>query len=109
EFNARAKHNEVYCDSAEPKSIASWQALGINALPVKKWKGSVDAGIKWLQTRAKIVIDPKRAPLSAQEFSAYEYADDGNGGLKTYPDKDNHSIDKARYALSGVITSKKET
>jgi PBSX family phage terminase large subunit len=108
EFRARAKHNEVYCDSAEPKSVASWKELGINALPVRKFKGSVDAGIKWLQTRAAIRIDPRRAPLSAQEFTAYEYADDGQGGLKSYPDKDNHTIDKARYALAPLIMAAKE-
>ena len=108
EFKARAKNNEVYCDSAEPKSVASWRELGINALPVKKFKGSVDAGIRWLQTRAAIRIDPRRAPLSAQEFYAYEYEDDGQGGLRSYPDRDNHSIDKARYALSPLIMAAKE-
>jgi PBSX family phage terminase large subunit len=108
-YHASAKHNEVYCDSAEPKSVASFREYGINALSVKKFKGSIDAGIKWLQTRTAIVIDPKRAPLSAQEFNAYEYEDDGQGGLKTYPDKNNHSIDKARYALAPLIAARKET
>jgi PBSX family phage terminase large subunit len=107
-YSPRAPHNEVYCDNAEPKSIASFRELGINALPVKKFKGSVDAGIKWLQTRYKIVIDPRRAPLSAQEFYAYEYEQDAEGSIQTYPDKNNHSIDKARYALAPLIAAKKE-
>ena len=107
-FEPRATHNRVYCDNAEPKSIATWRELGINALPVKKFKGSVDTGVRWLQTRAKIVIDPRRAPLSAQEFSSYEYAEAQDGALLTYKDKDNHSIDKARYALAELIAQKKE-
>ena len=108
-FNQRAPYNRVYCDSAEPKSVASWRTLGINALAVKKWPGSVEAGIKGLQTRAAIVIDPRRAPLSATEFVQYQYEDDGAGGLKAYADKDNHSIDKARYALAEKIINRKET
>jgi PBSX family phage terminase large subunit len=107
-YHAKAKHNEVYCDNADPKAIASYRECGINALPVKKFPGSVDAGVKWLQTRAAIVIDPKRAPLSAHEFPAYEYEDDGQGGLKAYPDKNNHSIDKARYGFAPLIASRKE-
>ncbi|MDR1421552.1 MAG: PBSX family phage terminase large subunit [Coriobacteriales bacterium] len=108
DFNARAPYNEVLCDSAEPKSIASFREMGINAVPVKKFRGSIDAGIKWLQTRAAIVIDHRRAPLSAAEFAAYEYEQAKDGAIKTYPDRDNHTIDKARYALAQFIANRKE-
>ena len=60
--------------------------------------------MKWLQSLRSIVIDPKRCPAAAQEFSSYEYDRDRNGDiLSGYPDKNNHSIDSVRYALDRVI------
>ena len=81
----------------------------IDCRAAAKWPGSVEEGIQWLQTRAKIVIDRKRCPLAYQEFSAYEYEVDKDGKtLESYPDRDNHAIDAVRYALSPLIADKKE-
>lgn len=107
-FLPRKPINTVLADAADPKSIASWNALGVHTVAAPKWPGSVDAGIHWLQTRTAIVID-RSCMLAAQEFSAYEYQDGGDGRLKTYPDRDNHTIDACRYALSPVIADKRET
>lgn len=108
-FSARASRNRVYADSAEPKSIASYRAQGIDCRGAAKWSGSVDEGVQWLQTRARIVIDRKRCPLAYQEFAAYEYEADKDGNtIESYPDKDNHTIDAVRYALSTLIADKKE-
>ena len=70
----------------------------------RKGPGSVEAGIKWLQSLKAIVIDPDRCPFTAKEFSEYEYERDAKTGevLKGYPDAANHSIDAARYALELV-------
>ena len=47
-------------------------------------------------------------PNAAKEFTAYEYAQDKDGNfLPEYPDKDNHLIDAARYALEPEIGKKK--
>lgn len=94
----------VFCDSAEPKSVSEYKSFDIRAVPVKKYPGSVDYSMKWLQSLRSIVIDPKRCPAAAQEFSSYEYDRDRNGDiLSGYPDKNNHSIDSVRYALDRVI------
>lgn len=94
----------VWCDSEAPRDIAELRQRGVNALGVKKGPGSVRAGIKWLQNLAAIVVDPKRTPNIAREFSAYEYMQDRHGNfLPEVPDRENHTIDSCRYALSQLI------
>ena len=65
---------------------------------------SVTDGMKWLQSRAKIIIDPQRCPWTAREFSEYEYALDKKTGevMPGFVDAANHSIDMTRYALEDV-------
>ena len=97
-------YNDAYtvCDSAEPKSVADYRALGVNAREAVKGPGSVDYGVKWLQKR-KIVIDRRRTPNAWKEFTGYEYEKNRDGQwVSGYPDKDNHLIDAVRYALERV-------
>ena len=90
---------EVICDSAEPKSIAEMREYGIAAVGAKKGPDSVYYGIKWLQDLEEIIIDPKRCPETAREFSGYEYEADGRDGWKAvFPDRENHAIDAVRYS-----------
>lgn len=90
----------IVCDSAEPKSIAELQSLGLRVKGAKKGPDSIEYGIKFLQKLSEIVIDSKRCPNTAREFRGYEYEQDKNGNFKSnYPDKDNHSIDSLRYAM----------
>lgn len=100
---------ECICDSAEPKSIMDIKNEGMNARKtIKKVKGAdlLDYGMKWLQTRVKIVIDPVRCPNTAREFSTYELEKDKNDNFITaYPDKNNHTIDMTRYACLKYILS----
>jgi hypothetical protein len=43
-----------------------------------------------------------------KEFLGYEYEKDSEGNFKAeYPDKNNHSIDMARYALNNDIMKNK--
>ena len=89
----------VICDSAEPKSIAELNGLGVRAIGAKKGPDSVEYGIKWLQDLEEIVIDPERCPETFKEFNGYELEPDGDGGFKArFPDKNNHSIDAVRYS-----------
>ena len=98
------KHTQTIADNAEEKSIAFFQKQGFNIRACVKGAGSVDYGIKWLASRAKIVIDRKRCPETAREFESYEYLKDKNGDyVSGYPDKDNHFIDAVRYALNDEI------
>ena len=100
----RHSYNDVptTCDSAEPKSIADYRSLGVNAKEAVKGPSSVEYGMKWLQGR-KIVIDKKRTPHAYEEFVNYEYEQNRQGEwISGYPDKNNHLIDAVRYALERV-------
>lgn len=93
------KGEAVVCDSAEPKSIAEMRGLGIQAIGAKKGPDSVYYGIKWMQDLEEIIIDLKRCPETAREFSGYEYESDGRGGFRAaFPDRENHAIDAVRYS-----------
>ena len=60
----------------------------------------MEYGIRFLQDLEEIIIDPKRCPNTAREFSLYEYERDKYGEFKSkYPDLNNHSIDACRYAI----------
>ena len=99
-----AGREAVWCDSAEPRAIAELRQRGLNAQRVRKGPGSVREGIRWLQQQGAIIIDPARTPEIAREFATYEYERDGEGRvLPELPDRDNHTIDSARYALSPLI------
>lgn len=92
----------ITCDSAEPKSVADYRAMGLPAKAAVKGPGSVDYGMKWLQRR-KIVIDRKRTPNAYNEFVNYEYDRNKDGDIISgYPDANNHLIDATRYALEPV-------
>lgn len=99
----------VTADSAEPKSINDHIDLGIRCLPAIKGPGSVEYGMKWLQRR-RIVIDPRRTPNAAREFTEYEYDRDRDGNvISGYPDANNHTIDGVRYALSPLFMRRGNT
>jgi PBSX family phage terminase large subunit len=93
----------ITADSAEPKSISDFRSYGSSMRGAEKGAGSVEYSMKWLSSLAKIVIDPKRCPISAQEFSTYEFQQDKDGNyISGYIDADNHCIDSVRYALNRI-------
>ena len=93
----------IICDR-EPKSIYDLKDNGIAVKAALKGARSVEYGVKWLQSRMKIVIDAKRTPHTAKEFLYYEYEKNReNEFISSYPDKNNHSIDAVRYALESVF------
>ena len=99
-------YNDAYtiCDSAEPKSVADYRAMGINAKEAVKGPGSVDYGMKWLQKRT-IVIDKRRTPAAYEEFVHYEYEKNRDDEwISGYPDANKHLIDALRYAMERVST-----
>ena len=92
----------ITCDSAEPKSVADYRAMGLPAKAAVKGPGSVDYSMKWLQRR-KIVIDRKRTPNAYNEFVNYEYDRNKDGDIISgYPDENNHLIDATRYAVERI-------
>jgi len=103
----RKRKQLIICDSAEPKSVIDLQKQDIKATECKKYPGSVNYGIRWLQSK-RIIIDPKRTPHAFSEFTGYEYETTKDGEfLASVPDKDNHCIDSLRYALDMLINSAK--
>lgn len=97
--------DRITADSAEPKSVADFRTWGGNIRGAIKGIGSRDASFKWLQGLRRIVIDPKRCPRVADEFTLYEHEIDKRTGeiMSGYPDgQPDHGIDTIRYALEEV-------
>ena len=102
------KDAHIFADSAEPKSIAEMNALGLHVHGAKKGPDSVDYGIRWLQGLAEIAIDKRRAPNTFREFVGYEYERNRDGQfISAYPDKNNHAIDAVRYGCGTVMRSQR--
>lgn len=99
----------ITADSEEPRSIATFNEMGLRIIAAKKGPGSVDFGMDFLSNEIdEIIIDPVTCPNAAREFSTYELERDKNGNFKGgYPDKDNHTIDACRYALEDEMVSRK--
>ena len=96
-------------DSAAPKDIADFQSYGSLMRGAKKGPDTVDYSMKWLARLVKIVIDPKRCPRTAEEFTTYEHPTDKDGNyISGYVDKDNHCIDSVRYATNSIWRRKGE-
>lgn len=95
----------IKADCARPETISYMQRQGFNISGAKKWQGSVEEGIVYLQSFDKIIIDTK-CINAIREFTGYSYKTDRNGDiLPILIDKDNHIIDAVRYALDGYIKS----
>lgn len=97
----------VICDSSEPKSITEYRNCGINAFAAKKGKGSVESGIKFLQSFSKIYIHPD-CKNAQKELYNYCFKKNFNGEILPVPeDENNHLIDALRYSLENVIGENK--
>lgn len=94
----------VMADSAEQKSIAELQTLGLRrAIPVDKGKGSVLQGIQFLQ-QFDIIVD-ERCVKTIEELENYTWQKDKhtNEYINKPCDSYNHCIDAIRYALQNLI------
>lgn len=92
----------VTCDSSEPRSIADLKRHSVKALAAKKGPGSVEHGIKFLQSN-KIVID-NSCVNSIKEISSYRWRENKDGEPMPKPvDEDNDLIDALRYALESEM------
>lgn len=98
---------EIFCDSAEPKSITALQDEGLNAQPALKGKGSIEAGIKLLKMHQVYVTSRSNNIWFENKNYVWKQndakKDDENpDGFTDEPvDKYNHSMDAIRY---GVFT-----
>jgi len=91
------RYDEIWADSAEPKSIEELHRFGWNIKPTAKGSDSIMAGIDILK-RHKIYVT-KGSDNTIREFQNYKWQEDKNGNLLNKPiDKFNHAIDAVRYA-----------
>ena len=91
------RRDEIWADSAEPKSIEELHRMGWNVKPTAKGKDSIMAGIDILK-RHKLVVTSDSLNV-IKELQNYKWQEDKNGNLMNRPvDKYNHAIDAIRYA-----------
>ena len=89
------RRDEVFADSAEPKSIEEIYRMGWNIKPTLK--GSVNIGIDMIR-RYKLHITEASINL-IKELRNYKYIEDKNGQLTNNPLTLNHGLDALRYSV----------
>jgi phage terminase large subunit len=89
----------VYADSSNPRLISDLNIRDCaNVVPVKKWAGSVNEGIKLIQD-FQIIVDPG-SPQIGSELNNYVWSDKKNGvPIDAY----NHTIDAIRYYVQSTL------
>ena len=87
----------VYCDSAEPKSIAELTKLGVRAFGVTKGSDSINFGIQTMQSQDYLIT--KHSTNLINELRKYAWDKDKKTGAKLNKPIDdfNHAIDAFRY------------
>lgn len=93
---------EICADSARPETIAYMAQRGFPIVPAIKGAGSIEDGVEFLKSY-RIVIH-ERCKNTVDEISTYSYKVDKitEKVLPVLADKDNNTIDAARYALEAV-------
>jgi phage terminase large subunit len=90
--------DEIFADSAEPKSIEELYRMRWNIKPTAKGADSVMAGIDMLK-RYKLHVTASSLNI-IKELQNYKWQEDKNGNLLNKPiDNFNHAIDATRYAV----------
>ena len=97
----------IVADSAEPKSIAELQSLGLRrVVGAKKGKDSIIHGIQYIM-QFEIIVDPS-CVNTINELRNYGYKKDKSTGQYTNTpiDEYNHLLDALRYALEPLSMKK---
>lgn len=94
-----AKTGLIRADSARPETVSYMKRQGFKIVPAIKGQGSLEDGVKFLQS-FDIIVHP-RCKHVAQELRDYSYKVDPHTKevLSDLEDKNNHTIDALRYAL----------
>jgi phage terminase large subunit len=92
------RRDEIFADSAEPKTIDELYRYGWNIKPSTKGRDSINIGIDMLK---RYTIHVKKNSQNAiKEFRNYKWKEDKNGNILNQPeDKWNHFIDSLRYGI----------
>lgn len=86
---------EVFCDSAEPKSIEELKRSGLRAKPTKKGSDSIRAGINILK-QYELRITSRSTNL-LREQKQYKYKEKDGKTINEPIDSFNHAWDAIRY------------
>lgn len=91
-----SKTSRIYADSAEPGDIEELKKLGWNVIPVKKYPGSVTAGVRFIKKfQVYYTQDSHNIIHESQE---YKWELDREKLPTDQPeDKKNHAMDAIRY------------
>ena len=90
------RRDEVWCDSAEPKSIEEIHRMGWNTKPT--YKGAINIGIDMIRRYRLNVTEDSTNII--KELRNYKYIEDKNGNLTNKPvDAFNHTLDALRYSI----------
>jgi phage terminase large subunit len=101
-LKAKCSHLKIISESADPRLIQEIYRAGINIHPVKKFQGSVEAGIiKMLEYGICLT---KNSYNAIKEFKNYTYRQDKEGKWLNEPiDAYNHAIDATRYVVMSEL------
>jgi len=95
------RYDEIFADSAEPKSIEELHRMGWNIKPTQKGADSINAGIDMLKRYKLHIIGSNLM----KEMENYKWMEDKNGNLLNRPeDKYNHAIDALRYGVYNKLS-----
>ena len=95
------RSNEIFADSAEPKSIEEIYRMGWNVKPTIK--GSINIGIDIIR-RYKLHATESSFNL-IKELRNYKFIEDKNGHMTNKPvDNFNHALDALRYSVVNKIS-----
>jgi hypothetical protein len=99
------KYGEIYCDSADPKSIEELKRGGLPAKKAVKGNDSVNAGISKL--REYEVYFTRRSKNIKKEVDNYQWMMVGGKQINKPIDDFNHALDAIRYAVYTKYSKKK--
>jgi phage terminase large subunit len=92
------RNDQVFWDSAEPKSIQELCDMGLTAIPAIKGPDSVRAGIDFLKTLKIHIIEGSEKII--REAKSYVWKKDKDGNCLNEPKAfDDHAMAAIRYAI----------
>ena len=96
------RSNEIFADSAEPKSIEEIYRMGWNVKPTVK--GSINLGIDIIRRYRLHVTESSFNMI--KELRNYKFIEDKNGHITNKPvDNFNHALDALRYSVVNKISN----
>lgn len=96
--------HKIICESADPRLVTELHRAGLNVHAVRKFKGSVEAGIS--KAREFRIHVTRRSTNTIRELKNYVYMQDRNGKWLNVPiDAFNHSMDAFRYVIMEELMS----